>query len=98
MELLILAGWFGLSIAVGSIASGKGRSGFAWFLLSLFLSPLIGGLFLLIAGEKKVPIASRKCPFCAEEIQVEAVKCKHCGSDIPPLPKVPQGPPPVTFP
>lgn len=25
----------------------------------------------------------RKCPFCAEEILVEAIKCKHCGSEIP---------------
>ncbi len=25
---------------------------------------------------------TKRCPYCAEEVRVEAVKCKHCGSSL----------------
>ena len=54
--------------------------------------------------EGTVTIGMKACPFCAEEIHVEAVKCKHCGEFLdaskrptpPPPPPLPPPPPAPT--
>ena len=84
--------WFLFSVAVGILASNRGRSGFGWFLLSIVISPLVAGIF--VAVSKNLATASGasspseethiKCPACAELVLPEANKCKHCGTDLVP--------------
>lgn len=82
--------WIVLSIAVGVIAGSKGRTGFGYFILSLLLSPLIIGL-VVSAMPKAVPDAQReapethtRCPACKEVVRRDAIKCKHCASELTP--------------
>lgn len=81
--------WIGLSISVGMLAGKRGRGSGNWFVLSLLISPLLAGIFLLIADDLSRNDTSSKthakCPACAELILREASKCKHCGTTVTPI-------------
>ena len=49
------AGWGTLSLINAGIAQGKGRSGLAWFLLSLLGGPI--ATFVLVAFFDRIPTA-----------------------------------------
>jgi hypothetical protein len=84
--------WFLLAVAVGVLASNRGRSGFGWFLLSAVLSPLLGFVFVLVAKNLAVPVGVPqesgathvRCSECAEWVLPEATTCKHCGAKLVP--------------
>jgi hypothetical protein len=49
------AGWGTLALVNAGLAQGKGRSGLAWFLLSLLLGPV--ATFLLVAVCDRLPVS-----------------------------------------
>lgn len=74
------------AVASMAIATHKGRSGLGWFFLGLLFGPLafIVAAFpgSIVGGESDTYL--RRCPFCAEVIKTRAVKCRYCGSEVPP--------------
>jgi len=54
--MIIFALWLAFAVVVGVFAAARNRSFAGWALLSLLVSPLLGGLFLLLAGDKPAPV------------------------------------------
>lgn len=95
MEIAVV--WIVASLAVGYWNSTRGHSFLAGFFFSLLLSPVIAALIIAVRKpntkkqeERAISDGDlRKCPACAELVKREAIKCKHCGSDL-----KPEDPPP----
>jgi hypothetical protein len=87
MEFVFI--WFLFGIISSLIAYNKGRSGCGWFILGFLLGPF--GLIWAIATPKIHHIVDKRatrgggmkqCPYCAELVRAEAIKCPHCHEDL----------------
>ena len=81
----------------GKAAVAKGRTYSSYFWLGFFL-PVIGLIVTsMLSAPAPKPVVlvesttqsnqvnngpTKKCPFCAELIQIEAVFCKHCRNTL----------------
>lgn len=81
-EIAGLTLWLLLCFCVVIYAGRKGRSQVGFFLLSLFLSPLVGFILVAVGGSNPEKLGMRQCPQCAEWVKGEALRCRFCGFDF----------------
>lgn len=86
---LVFIAFMLLAIIPAKIAENKGHDFVLWWSygVALFIVAFVHSL-LLKPNEARVEAqslaegSSKKCPFCAELVKQEAIKCRHCGSNI----------------
>ena len=84
ITIIILSLFAILGAMIADRAFSKGRSWSAFFWLSMLFSPLI--MFVIVStiqvDQSQLTVGVKSCPKCAEPVKIEAILCKHCGSDI----------------
>lgn len=82
----------GVGLLIGlipaAIASNKGHNFIGWWIFGSLLFIVALPVALLIApaeAHNKIVGVTRKCPFCAESVKRDAIVCRFCGRDLPPL-------------
>lgn len=84
MDVLIFLVWIGAAVAVGYAASQRGRSGTAWLLLALAVSPLLGVLILMACpaiqpDEATAEQEENSLLGLARRVEREPEACFFCG-------------------
>lgn len=90
--------WLVFAVGVGLLAQQRGRSAVNWILISVFISPLLG--FVILMMKKDLALAEAldsvthdmelthvKCVHCAEYVAPEASICPYCSGSITPQPE-----------